>query len=682
MTLSSEPAATAALLSVRNIGGIDETAVELDSGVTVLEGRNATNRTSLLQAIMAGCGSENVAMKADADTASVSLTLDGETYKRTLSRENGAITATGDAYLDDLEPTELFAFLLESNEARRAVARSDDLRELIMRPVDTGAIRREIRQSEERKRAIDTRVAELEELEHERPRLERRRDELTVEIEETEATLADVEEEIDAASAEVADEREEQRETEAKLATLRELRTTLDDVRYERETERESLDNLREEREMLEMELDELAAPEGEELAEIRRELDDLREERTRLERKVGELDTVVQFNREMLEGSRDEVRDALETESSSASEPQSAAKSLSDGVDSSSEAGEDESASTLDGEKAGTGSITDRLVDDTESVTCWTCGSAVETDEIGRTVELLRELRGRTADEKDQVQTEISQLEERKTELEEQQRRHTEVVRRLDRIEEEFAEGEAALESLDERRSEVEAEIEEAEREVEALRDESRSELLSLHERANELERELGRLSNERDAVEDELEEIRAGVDEREELEAEREKLQSQLVDLRTRIERVQAEAIEAFNDHMETVLGLLGYENLDRIWIERTQTDTQDATDASFELHIVRNAGGTVYEDSIDHLSESEREVVGLVFALAGYLAHDVHEQCPFVLLDSLEAIDSERIAALVDYFEAYSDYLVVALLPEDAAAVDSEYTRLTEI
>jgi hypothetical protein len=43
-------------------------------------------------------------------------------------------------------------------------------------------------------------------------------------------------------------------------------------------------------------------------------------------------------------------------------------------------------------------------------------------------------------------------------------------------------------------------------------------------------------------------------------------------------------------------------------------------------FDLHVIRSTGeGTTYEDSISHLSESEREVTGLVFALAGYLVHD---------------------------------------------------------
>ena len=55
---------------------------------------------------------------------------------------------------------------------------------------------------------------------------------------------------------------------------------------------------------------------------------------------------------------------------------------------------------------------------------------------------------------------------------------------------------------------------------------------------------------------------------------------------------------------------------------------------------------------------------------------------ESLPFIVLDSLEALDSNRIAALVEYFGEYAAYLVVALLPEDAAALSDEYRRITEI
>jgi hypothetical protein len=96
-----------------------------------------------------------------------------------------------------------------------------------------------------------------------------------------------------------------------------------------------------------------------------------------------------------------------------------------------------------------------------------------------------------------------------------------------------------------------------------------------------------------------------------------------------------------------------------------------------------VVRTgASGSVYEDTVDHLSESEREVVGLVFALSGYLVHEVHKEVPFMLLDSLEALDAQRIGTLIDYLSEQVPNIVVALLPEDAAAVDEEYQRVTEI
>jgi len=136
-----------------------------------------------------------------------------------------------------------------------------------------------------------------------------------------------------------------------------------------------------------------------------------------------------------------------------------------------------------------------------------------------------------------------------------------------------------------------------------------------------------------------------------------------------------------------MDTVLELLDYNNLDRIWLERKEHEVREGRRrvqrTEFDLHIIRSTpSNTTYEDTVDNLSESEREVTSLVFALAGYLAHDVHEQVPFLLLDSMEAIDADRIAKLVDYFREYTDYLIVALLTEDAQALDEHYQVVTDI
>ena len=58
-------------LSVENVGGIDSTEIAFSPGVTCLTGRNATNRTSLLQALMATLGSDHVSLKTGVDHGEV-----------------------------------------------------------------------------------------------------------------------------------------------------------------------------------------------------------------------------------------------------------------------------------------------------------------------------------------------------------------------------------------------------------------------------------------------------------------------------------------------------------------------------------------------------------------------------------------------------------------------------------
>jgi hypothetical protein len=186
---------------------------------------------------------------------------------------------------------------------------------------------------------------------------------------------------------------------------------------------------------------------------------------------------------------------------------------------------------------------------------------------------------------------------------------------------------------------------------------------------------------------VTEEIDAIDEEREERDSLRERRERVQSELVEARTRIERLERAAVERFNEQMESVLELLEYGNVERVWIERVEPEATRGPDrggpgptageAGFRLHVVRTGEeGAAYEDTVEHLSESEREVTGLVFALAGYLVHEVHEQLPFVLLDSLEAIDADRIAALVEHVAAHAGYTVAALLPEDAAAVDADH------
>ncbi|QLG64173.1 archaea-specific SMC-related protein [Halorarum salinum] len=633
----------------RNIGGIDEADVTLPPGVTVLSGRNATNRTSFLQALMAGLGSEQPSLKADADEGHVELEIGDRTWTRTLTRHGEAVSFDGDPFLDDPQLADMFAFLLENNEVRRAVERGDDLREIIMRPIDTDSIEAEIAELEREKDDIDDRIEELERLETELPDLEAERREVREELEGAREELADVQAEIDDLDADLEESRSRKEDIEAAFQRLREARSELEDVEFDIEAERATLAELREERDELEETL-ERAEPSDSDPEAIAERIADARRRKRELDDTLSELQSVISFNEEMLEG---------------------------DGLD-----------LDLDGtSSAGTGGdVTDKLVEDTERTVCWTCGSEVERDRIDETLDLLGKIRAEKLDERNELRNRIDELSTERSELQQARREVERAESRLEDVEAEIEATEERIEGLEDDRDEQAEAVEELEAETERVGEGDYDEVLERHREANELELRVERLESDLADVDARIEEREEAIDDRSRLADEREQVADQLTELRTRVDRIEADAVESFNEHMDAVLDILQYDNIDRIWIERREREVREGrrkvTRPEFDLHIIRTtAGGESYRDTIDHLSESEREVTGLVFALAGYLVHDVHEDLPFIVLDSLEAIDSDRIARIVDYLEEYAEYFVVALLPEDADALAADRSYVEE-
>ncbi|WP_411964427.1 archaea-specific SMC-related protein [Haloferax sp. YSMS24] len=643
--MSTPEATQQATVRIRNIGGIDSRDVTLTPGVTVLTGRNATNRTSFLRALMAGCGSDAASIKGDADEGSVKLELDGRTFTRVLSRENGRVESSGTPYLRETTTADLFAFLLSSNEARQAVVTNRDLHDVIMTPVDTEAIEAEIDRLQTERKETERKLDELSSLESDERSLAQRRDELQSKISDLEAKRDDVSARIDEEDQTVEAQRENQDELDRVLEDLQEARSELETVRFRLESERESVESLREERSDLEDELDSFEA------ADIDREavsarIDRIRTEIEELNTTIADLQTVIQYTEDVLDGKAGLVEDSL--------------------------GGDDD------------GVPTDRLVD-SGTITCWTCGSDVDAEQIEATTDRLRDVRDDRRDQRAELRRELDDLERDLRSAEQSQKRRQQIQRKLDRLEDELESRSDQIASLTADRDELSERVEQLEVEASNLRGQAESNLIELHKKLNEVEFSLDRARDELASVNDDIDAISEQFDERAELEARREELAEDLEAARTRIQSLTNAAVDAFNEEMETILDHLGYENIERVWLERVERRVREGRrkvmKTQFELHIVRESdSGTVYEDTIDHLSESEREVVGLVFALAGYLVHEVYEDVPFMLLDSVEAIDSDRIAALVEHFEQYPTYLVAALLPEDAQALDAAYDRVT--
>ncbi len=660
-------------VDVEHVGGIDHARVEIPPGVTVLAGPNASNKTSFLRALMGVFGSDAASIKGDEETARVELEVGDRTYDLRLERTGTGVATGGDPYLDDPELADLFAFLLRSNEARRAVARDADLRELITRPVDTETIRARIRELRAEKATVDEELEAIEELKRRLPELERRRTELETEIGDTREELEGVESTIADLDASAGDESREQDELQERLAELREVRSDLEDVRRDIETKRRRLGSVHEERRELEERADDVEAPDGDpDVVEDR--ITDLRSRKRELDGEISELQNTIRFNERMLEAARDGSHSAV--------------------------------SATVDGGIDGTESVTDRLLEDDTRTVCWTCGSEVPVEGIEETLDRLDDLREKRIGEVDELESKLEEYTDRKAAYERAHEERERIRREIDRTEREVESVEDAIDRLAERKTELMGRVERLEDEVEHLESESYEAVLRRHREANDLEHELGTLEAERDDLIEEIETVEAKLEAESDLRSRRDGIREELVELRTRIDRIETEAVEAFNEHMAEILRVLEYGNVDRIWIEpvdggagggggngsaRSGTvhdggvheERRGAEDGAFELHVVRSSdGGVAYEDTVDHLSGSEREVTGLVFALAGYLVHEVHETVPVMILDALEPIDRDRIARLLEYLEPHADYLVVALLPEDADALGIGHTHVTDI
>jgi|AntDeeMetagen681_2_1112603.scaffolds.fasta_scaffold03370_2 chromosome segregation ATPase len=369
-----------AKVEARNIGGINSTSVEVPPGVTVLSGKNATNRTSFLQAIQAALGSTNASLKGDADTGHVMLKLGDETYERALERTNGHISFSGDGYLEDPTVADLFAFLLESNEARQAVARGDDLREIIMRPVDTDAIREEISTLKTKNEEMNKELAKIESIKQELPTLEQRRTSLRNEIKEKREELKAKEEAIADSSNSIEETRDEKAKFEEKLDELRDTRSELEQVRYEIESTEESITALKQERNDLQDELAELPETPMGDHADLDAEIDRLRTQKQTLEPEIQDLQSVIQFNEEMLNEGGNGVLDEV----------------VEDG-------GAD-------------GDVTAQLVENDE-VICWTCGSETTSEQIESTLDSLRSVRKQKLSQTSTIKDELDDFREKQRE-------------------------------------------------------------------------------------------------------------------------------------------------------------------------------------------------------------------------------------------------------------------------
>lgn len=636
---------------------------------------------------------------------------------------------------DTAELLDLYAFLHGDNEVRNTVESNGDLYDVLMRPVDTSNIERERNRKKNKKEELEKELLEIQqnkkevsgfeqEIERKREReseLQEERDDIQTRIQSLESDLESVRKQEQSEPNEEIEELEEKR---------REIKTAIEDLGEEKSKQSARLNRFEQEREhqkeRLQSLLDEATdlISSGDTPA-VEKTTDDTTDTSSHSKTFENKLDTIIdslesrvreikkekreiERERYQLQEVRTNIDDLIDIAKQAADEKikleKAAGERLSDdaldgpitfstdGVGQ--EASRDDSNAHLTDELTGTGHNEQR-----SSRQCLVCGQSIEGETIGDVVSQYESIRKEIAGRIDRIDDRIESLQKNITTGQSRMKKAEELKGNLAKAQEEITELEdrignekRKIETYDERIEKKRGELEEIESglnqialRMEADTDSDRSkreqEIESLQTRISERTEELvekrsqiNNLEAEIETLERKHEELRARIDREEQIKTNLERIEDELDDLLGIVNTKEQALAERFNNHMELVVDRLGFSNIERVWIEHTNSAGERKTSldkaGQFELHIVRKRdSGTAYECKLEHLSESERTVVGLIFALTGYLVHDVADVCPVVILDSIEMVDAERVAAFLSILEELVDsrWNLIALLPD---------------
>ena len=603
-------------LELENVGGIERREITLTEGPTFIQGPNATNKSSFLKGLLFALGARTVPIRSGADEARAVLSVGDERIERIARRTDGGVETSGEAWITDPDDVTLL-------ERFAALLETNALRSAVARNEDVESLLKE--------------PMDIEALEDERAAKMRRKRELTDEVE----SAGDVGERLADRERELEGKRERLDEFEERLEDLYDRQETTDsDVDDELQELREERADLRSEESECETQIDQLESAIDrleERKAEIEAELDETRE-------------TVEEADLETLKRERETVRSELDDVARRLEVLQSVLTA---------------NREMLDSEFTGALGRETGLMGD--EVTCWTCGRSAPVEDLEETVEELTALVEEDKRRKREREPEIDELTERieevrrsETQLQELEAEKRDLDQKLENRRDSLAERRDQLRTLRDR-------LEELDEEISERAADQRSAQSELTDDIEETRVEIQTLRQEIDRLEETCESLRETRAELQRKREEIETLSEEITALTDRIENLESELREVFNGTMDELLEALEFERIERVWL-----------DGEFELVIAREVDGRLQEDTIEHLAESEREMIGLVLALAGFVTYDVDEVTPVLALDSLGAFDEARTRRLVDYFADETDYLIATVHPE--STVDPTFDTVT--
>lgn len=386
-------------LDIENVAGIRNGKARLTPGVNAVRGTNWQGKSSLLAAIRTALGTDAV-LTEGAERGHVELDMDDQTIRVDLERENGDVRRRGEPFLDDERAqacANLYAFLGEDNEIRRAVRNGENLEGLLTHPLDFENIDERITELEREREQVD---ADLDAAE----RATKKLSEVEMRITELEENLAELRDRRAELAAEHGENVTEHREALSDaLADRQTVTSTVDRLERSVERTREKIAERREE--LADLEVPTTADDVEQRLAEARERFE-------QAERDADLLQSIYAPTKRILEEDRLDL--------------------ISD--------------------------IDRGLVED--EVTCWTCGNDATREAVAAQVSALGERVTNLRQEAATAREEVDRLQAAREERQDAQRRQRDLEESITDLEATLEERKTSLEHARERLDEVESRI------------------------------------------------------------------------------------------------------------------------------------------------------------------------------------------------------------------------------
>lgn len=621
-------------LQVKNIGNIEESSVTFLPGVNVLLGDSWLESHSVMEAVTATYGNQNVTLRRGATEGYAKLTLGSESCTHHFARSDGEVISDGDPCLDGLNLDDMFAFLLESNKVRTSLVDSGDLNGVLQRATVPESLWQEGKQLNQELDLAKRRVSGG----------SGRSEDLSDVAADADDIFSNVSGEY---VVELALERVEaggelqSHATENEVRKFKELRKEycrLDELESKIETAEETIEQLRADRQEVQSRIGDLECVSESEIHRLDDELGSLRGRKSDLKSDLDLIQHIITCNEQILAGDGS-LPDILE------------------GV-----------FSKLDHEPA---------TNDTEA--CWACGCAIEHTSTDRIHDAFEAEYDDRMDEYDAV---VEELQETKREFERKRadrEKRLELREALSDVEDGIESRQVHLQRLRDERQSVRDRVSAIENE---LTDIDRLVTAAMFD----LPVGLGETASREQF--DRLEDVVTRVDRiatgDSPLARRESALRSDRERLRERLESAIDDHVSRFTRRMNELADVADNATVDGFDIEWDHNGYDHLPllrQFDFDMYATVDGNG---RDPlpVGELDPAGRELAALLFVLAGYLVHDIREEIPVVLIDGFETAHPETVSAVVEHVTEDIPYIVVTPPQRSVGSFQNVADNLTSV